>query len=172
MAIFAAKPTITLNFIAPDARKTCLQGRIGKSLMAAAVAGDIDGIAADCGGSLTCATCHVLVAEPFASMLPPPAAEELAMLQPSSVSPGLVALVAEDAPTRTILLAGAGSFEQAHITMTQGVFLPADQLSAEAVIARLGQTANRRDETVPVTGFDQLKHEIAKAKSHQAEFKT
>ncbi len=80
MAIFAAKPTITLNFIAPDARKTCLQGRIGKSLMAAAVAGDIDGIAADCGGSLTCATCHVLVAEPFASMLPPPAAEELAML--------------------------------------------------------------------------------------------
>ncbi len=99
-------------------------------------------------------------------------AEELAMLQPLSVSPGLVALVAEDAPTRTILLAGAGSFEQAHITLTQGVFLPADQLSAEAVIARLGQTANRRDETVPVTGFDQLKHEVAKAKAHQAEFKT
>ena len=74
------KPTIALNFIAPDAGITSVKGKIGKSLMAAAVAGDIEGIAADCGGSLTCATCHVMVAEPFASMLPPPAAEELAML--------------------------------------------------------------------------------------------
>ncbi len=36
------------------------------------------------------------------------------MLAPTSVSPGLVALVVEGAPTRTILLAGAGGFEQAH----------------------------------------------------------
>lgn len=74
------KPTITLYFIAPDASSACVQGKIGKSLMAVAVAGDIDGIAADCGGCLTCATCHVMVAEPFASRLPPPDSEELAML--------------------------------------------------------------------------------------------
>src|SRR5207245_5975058 len=58
---------------------------IGKSLMETAVAGGIAGIAADCGGLLTCATCHVHVhvQEPFAShsaQLPPPDAEELAML--------------------------------------------------------------------------------------------
>ena len=99
-------------------------------------------------------------------------AEELAMLQPSSVSPALVTLVAEDAPTRIILLAGAGSFEQAHITMTQGIFLSPEELSAQALIARLGQTANRRDEIVPVTGLDQLKHEVAKARAYQVEFKT
>jgi NAD(P)-dependent dehydrogenase (short-subunit alcohol dehydrogenase family) len=94
-------------------------------------------------------------------------AEELAMLEPSCVSPGLVALVAEDAPTRTILLAGAGSFEQAHITMTQGLYLTPDPLSAEALIARFEQTADRKDEVVPVTGFDQLKHEIAQARAHE-----
>ena len=93
-------------------------------------------------------------------------ADELALLQPSSVSPGLVALVAEGAPTRTILLAGAGSFEQAHITMTQGVFLPAGKVCAEALIARLDATADRQAETVPATGFEQLQHEVAKARAH------
>jgi NAD(P)-dependent dehydrogenase (short-subunit alcohol dehydrogenase family) len=92
-------------------------------------------------------------------------AEELAMLEPSSVSPAMIALVTDDAPTRTILLAGAGSFEQAHITMTEGIVLQGDALNAETLIARLDDTADRRDETVPATGFDQLKHEIAKARA-------
>jgi NAD(P)-dependent dehydrogenase (short-subunit alcohol dehydrogenase family) len=96
------------------------------------------------------------------SLLPP---EELALLGPESVSPGLVALVTEDAPTRSILLAGAGSFEQAHVTMTQGVFLPAAQLRAEEVMSRLDDIAGRAGETVPATGFDQLRHEIAKART-------
>ena len=48
--------------------------------MEAAVAGGIDGIAADCGGLMTCATCHVFVQEPFASTLQMPDSEELGML--------------------------------------------------------------------------------------------
>ena len=48
--------------------------------MEVASAKNISGIAADCGGLMTCATCHVLVQEPFASQLRPPDAEELAML--------------------------------------------------------------------------------------------
>ncbi|MGH8830708.1 MAG: 2Fe-2S iron-sulfur cluster-binding protein [Polaromonas sp.] len=74
---------ITINFIASDGRSTSAKGKIGKSLMEAAVAAGIAGIAADCGGLLTCATCHVHVREPSASgaeQLPPPDAEELAML--------------------------------------------------------------------------------------------
>lgn len=71
---------ITVNFISSDSGKTCRKGKIGQSLMAAAVAGDVDGIAADCGGLLTCGTCHVFVAEPFASILLPPTVDELAML--------------------------------------------------------------------------------------------
>jgi NAD(P)-dependent dehydrogenase (short-subunit alcohol dehydrogenase family) len=90
--------------------------------------------------------------------------EDLALLQPTSVSPGLVALVTEDAPTRTILLAGAGGFEQAHITMTKGIFLTPAELQAETLIGRLAEVADREGETVPATGFDQLRHEVSKAR--------
>jgi len=54
--------------------------------MEAAVAADIAGITADCGGLLTCATCHVLVREPFASLLPPANDEEQAMLAFTAIS--------------------------------------------------------------------------------------
>jgi len=91
--------------------------------------------------------------------------QALDMLAPASVSPAVVALVAENAPNRTILMAGAGSFEQAHITMTQGICLGAAELSANALADRLDDVADRRDETVPATGFDQLRHEIAKAQA-------
>ncbi|VCU72429.1 Putative short-chain type dehydrogenase/reductase [Pigmentiphaga humi] len=93
--------------------------------------------------------------------------EALDMLAPESVSPAVVALVAENAPNRTILLAGAGSFEQANITMTQGICLDQAELSANALIDRLDQVADRRGEIVPATGFDQLRHEIAKAQARR-----
>ena len=73
-------PTITLNFIASNSSVARHTGKIGKTLMAAAVAGNVEGIAADCGGLLTCGTCHVFVSEPYASRLTPPDAEEVAML--------------------------------------------------------------------------------------------
>ncbi len=38
------------------------------------------GIEAECGGLLTCATCHVYVREPHASKLPAQSADELQML--------------------------------------------------------------------------------------------
>lgn len=72
--------TITINFIAADGVSTRAKGKIDQSLMEAAVAGGIDGIAADCGGLLTCATCHVMVHPPFAARLPAPDGEERAML--------------------------------------------------------------------------------------------
>ena len=61
--------------------ETTLDAKPGQSLMQAAVAKGVHGIAADCGGLLTCATCHVYVREPFAGRLPPPSDDELAMLE-------------------------------------------------------------------------------------------
>jgi ferredoxin, 2Fe-2S len=76
--------TITINFIAAYAIKQRVSGtfstQVGQSLMQGATSAGIDGIAADCGGSLTCATCHVIVDPAWASALPPPSADELAML--------------------------------------------------------------------------------------------
>ena len=58
-----------------------LECKTGQSLMQAAVAANIQGIDADCGGLLTCATCHVYVREPFAGQLPAPESDELGMLE-------------------------------------------------------------------------------------------
>ena len=58
-----------------------LETKPGQSLMQAAVAANVHGIEAECGGLLTCATCHVYVREPFASRLPPPSGDETGMLE-------------------------------------------------------------------------------------------
>jgi 2Fe-2S ferredoxin len=71
---------ITLYLHAADGTTTELQGRPGQSLMQAAVAANAKGIEADCGGLMTCGTCHVYVREPFASKLPAPSDDELGML--------------------------------------------------------------------------------------------
>lgn len=71
---------ITINFIAADAIPIKAHGKIGQSLMEAAVAAGVGGIAADCGGMLTCATCHVMVDQAFAALLPAADGEERAML--------------------------------------------------------------------------------------------
>jgi ferredoxin, 2Fe-2S len=76
---------ITINFIAADAHITRATGKNGKSLMEVATAEGIDGIAADCGGLMTCATCHVFVQEPFLALLTPPDSEESTMLDFTAV---------------------------------------------------------------------------------------
>ena len=91
------------------------------------------------------------------------APEALARLQPAAVSPGVVALVGEDAPTRTILLAGAGSFESANITMTQGVVIDPTHDPVEQVCSRMDEIRDRRNERVPATGFEQYQLELSKA---------
>src|SRR5690606_3966670 len=92
--------------------------------------------------------------------------QTLDMLSPESVSPALAALVAENAPNRTILMAGAGSVEQANITMTHGIYLNDNERSAQVLLDRLEDIADRQNETVPATGFDQLRHETAKAQAY------
>ena len=52
-----------------------------ESLMRAAVRNNIDGIAGECGGGLTCATCHVYVEQEWTDRLPPPGPGEDDMLQ-------------------------------------------------------------------------------------------
>jgi NAD(P)-dependent dehydrogenase (short-subunit alcohol dehydrogenase family) len=87
----------------------------------------------------------------------------LKLLQPESVTPGLLALVAENAPTRAILCAGAGAFERAHITLTQGVFVGSVADAAEQVAAQFDALSDRDGETVPASGHAQTTLEIGKA---------
>ena len=72
---------ITIHLRAHDGALRELQAHTGHSLMRAAVDAGIDAIAADCGGSLTCATCHIYVDAAWATRLPAPGADESAMLE-------------------------------------------------------------------------------------------
>jgi NAD(P)-dependent dehydrogenase (short-subunit alcohol dehydrogenase family) len=90
-------------------------------------------------------------------------AEILAHLRPGLVSPGLLALVAEDAPTRTILCAGAGGFEQAHITLTQGIYTGEAPDAAEQIAAQWDKVGDRTGEIVPDSGARQGEVELTKA---------
>ena len=89
----------------------------------------------------------------------------LKLLTPGSVTPGLLALVSEDAPTRAILCAGAGAFERAHITLTRGIFVGMPGDAAEQVAARFDVLSQRNGETVPKSGAAQGMSEITKASS-------
>jgi ferredoxin, 2Fe-2S len=71
---------IHVTLIDADGRSHQVSGRAGKSLMQVATRGGVESIAADCGGVLTCATCHVVVDPAWAGRLPAPAADEDAML--------------------------------------------------------------------------------------------
>jgi len=94
------------------------------------------------------------------------APDDLAALAAERVSPVVVALSSADAPTKQIVLAGAGSFEQAHVTMTQGVYLGSREDAAEQILAQWKQIADRTGEVVPASGFEQYQHEVGRARAH------
>lgn len=75
-------PTIHFVSLTPsgERRTQDVNARTGRTLMEAAVGAGVQGIAADCGGMLTCATCHVIIAPPWATQLPPVSNDEAGML--------------------------------------------------------------------------------------------
>ena len=87
----------------------------------------------------------------------------LALLEPESVVPAMLVLVAQDAPTRAILCAGAGAFEAAHITLTQGLFIGTGPQAPERLADALIEVRNRQGETVPGSGTAQGTQEVAAA---------
>jgi 2Fe-2S ferredoxin len=72
--------TIRIRFVRADQTEETIDTKTGQSLMKAAVDANVRGIEADCGGVLTCATCHVMIDSPWAEKLPRPVADETDML--------------------------------------------------------------------------------------------
>lgn len=91
------------------------------------------------------------------------APDALARLAPEAVSPGLLALVGEDAPTRAILCAGAGHFAAANITLTEGAYVGCAADAGARVAAEWERVTDRRGEIVPAYGFTQAERELASA---------
>ena len=77
--------------------------------------------------------------------------------------PAMLVLAHESAPTRTILCAGAGTFEAAHITLTQGIHLGLGADVPEQLAARLAEVTDRTGEQIPQSGAAQGTNEVGKA---------
>jgi NAD(P)-dependent dehydrogenase (short-subunit alcohol dehydrogenase family) len=75
-----------------------------------------------------------------AGLLPP---EVAALLTPESVTPAVLFLVGENAPSRTIMGAGGGVFAVTHIEETPGVFLPEAERTPEKIAACFAEIADR-----------------------------
>jgi 2Fe-2S ferredoxin len=71
-------PTIT--FIDQDGNEREIDAEVGSTVMETAINNDIPGILATCGGSCSCATCHVYVDDTWVDKLPPPELDENDML--------------------------------------------------------------------------------------------
>jgi NAD(P)-dependent dehydrogenase (short-subunit alcohol dehydrogenase family) len=89
-------------------------------------------------------------------------------LQPEAVVPAMLVLVSRDAPTRTTLCAGAGTFEAAHITMTSGVWIGTDANAPERLAEQLAQVTDRTSDSVPPSGAAQGSNEVGKAMQNAA----
>lgn len=105
-------------------------------------------------------TAHTRMTEDLGAALP------LEALSPALVTPGLLYLVSQDAPSRAILAAGAGGFERAYVTLTQGAFIAGED-APEQVAARFDAISDRAGEIVPDMGAAQGMIELTKAqKAH------
>ncbi len=89
----------------------------------------------------------------------------LAVLAPEAVVPAMLVLAHERAPTRTTLCAGAGSFEAAHVTLTEGIYIGTGPDAAEQLAARLDEVTYRSGDSVPQSGGAQGELEVKKARS-------
>ncbi|MFN3879163.1 MAG: SDR family NAD(P)-dependent oxidoreductase [Brevundimonas sp.] len=107
-------------------------------------------------------TAHTRMTEDLGAALP------LEALSPALVTPGLLYLVSPDAPSRAILAAGAGGFERAYVTLTQGDFITGED-APEQVAARFDAISDRTGEIVPDMGAAQGMIELTKAqKAHSS----
>ena len=70
-----------VRFVDPAGNETDVSVDDGMSVMEGAVRAGIDGIDADCGGQLSCATCHVYLGEDWIGRVPGPTDDEDALLE-------------------------------------------------------------------------------------------
>ena len=59
-----------INYITHDNQNYTIEVQNGLTVMEGAIQNDIPGIDADCGGGMSCATCHVYVDENWLDKLP------------------------------------------------------------------------------------------------------
>lgn len=65
-----------VTYIEFDGATHCVDAEVGSTMMETALKNGVSSIVAECGGSCSCATCHVYVDEAWLDRLDPPSSEE------------------------------------------------------------------------------------------------
>ncbi|HEU5133790.1 MAG TPA: SDR family NAD(P)-dependent oxidoreductase [Steroidobacteraceae bacterium] len=90
-------------------------------------------------------------------------AASLRAMNPALVSPALLALLVDDAPTRAIVCAGAGHVARSYVTLTQGQYIGGGDEAGERIIENWDAISERAGALVPAYGFLQVEREVASA---------
>jgi NAD(P)-dependent dehydrogenase (short-subunit alcohol dehydrogenase family) len=85
------------------------------------------------------------------------------LMGPELVTPGVLYLVSENAPTKTILGAGAGSFSVVHIYETPAVFLGGESATVDDIAANWARISNPAGEAPIDAAFAQTNKFVAAA---------
>jgi len=75
-------------------------------------------------------------------MTRPDPPQALALMKPESITPAVLYLLSENAPTRTIMGAGAGSFAVIKVVESEGLNLPEADWTPDAVAANFDKIAD------------------------------
>jgi len=93
-------------------------------------------------------------------LLPP---EPLKLMQPEAITPAVEYLLSEDAPTRTIIGAGAGSFALIRIMETEGVNLPPSEWTPDAIAAHFAEISDMSTAKVLENALQQTQKYLSQA---------
>ena len=90
---------------------------------------------------------------------------DAALMTPESITPGLLFMVSEDAPSRVMLCAGAGSFARTLITETVGVHLIEAERTPENIAANFEKISDPGGEVGLTSAFQQTEKLVSLARS-------
>jgi NAD(P)-dependent dehydrogenase (short-subunit alcohol dehydrogenase family) len=93
-------------------------------------------------------------------LLPPQA---LQLMKPEAITPAVLFLLGDNAPTRTILGAGAGSFAQIKIIETEGINLPEEEWTPDAIEAHFAEISDASKAQALEGAFQQTQKYVAQA---------
>lgn len=77
------------------------------------------------------------------------------LLTPETVTPAVLYMVSADAPTRTIIAAGAGCYSVVSIHETQGAWLAPEEQTPEGIASNWDAISATEGEAIPQAGFEQ-----------------
>ncbi|PJE30632.1 Putative short-chain type dehydrogenase/reductase [Pseudooceanicola marinus] len=89
--------------------------------------------------------------------------EVLKLLRPETITPGLLTLLHEDAPSRMILGAGGGCFTETRIYETPGLAFADDELDPDTIAARMEEIRAEEGQEVMPGAFAQTRKYAAMA---------